>query len=381
MSRRGDGRQGFLEVSVPRTSEVPGTDKVLPHNFVTLALPHYDVLLMYAERRPTARTVQSGAFDYLNYVLTGIEGKRGLAHEVLGNSSGEDAECTVRRIRKSESRFGMLLVTTRPSLRLNPEVHNLVLRVQGICARASVQPIPLTQKGLFNRSGELRAPPKDGQEENEACGEGDERSRDSSLRTLGGNGPDRIRTYDQGIHSAPVFPPGVDYLFTRAPGEPPREISLAMTGEHASGCQTRNFAGARQVRVGAGRSSLLSRALEPSGSLCTFRRCTGGSAQGCHGATAEGFPEFIPSTSRVSARRHLIDESPALTAVLQAQRAAIVAALSRSEAKQRAARVAVGTTVPGERNLADAAVTGSAGVHRALVPRRCVAFMRHAGWM
>src|SRR6516165_8515605 len=124
------------------------------------------------------------------------------------------------------------------------------------------------------------------------------------------------------------------------------------------------------VRVGAGCSSLLSRALEPSGSLCTFRRCTGGSAQGCHGATAEGFPEFIPSTSRVSARRHLIDESPALTAVLQAQRAAIVAALSRSEAKQRAARVAVGTTVPGERNLADAAVTGSAGVHRALVPRR-----------
>src|SRR5205814_2351498 len=105
-------------------------------------------------------------------------------------------------------------------------------------------------------------------------------------------GPGRIRTYDQGIHLAPAFPPGVDYLFTRA----------------------------RPVRVGAGCSSLLSRALEPSGSLCTFRRCTGGSAQGCHGIThPEGFPEFIPSTSRVSARRHLVDESPALTAVLQAQ--------------------------------------------------------------
>ena len=328
MSRRGDGRQGFFEVSVPRTSEVPGTNKVLPHNFVTIALPHYDVLLMYAERRPTARTVQSGAFDYLNYVLTGIEGKRGLAHEVLGNSSpGEDAECTVRRIRKSEGRLGMLLVTTRPSLRLNPEVHNLVLRVQGICARASVQPIPLTQKGLFNRSGELRAPPKDGQEENEACGEGDERSRDSSLRTLGGNGPGRIRTYDQGIHSAPVFPPGVDYLFTRAPGEPPREISLAMTGEHASGCQTRNFAGARQVRVGAGRSSLLSRALEPSGSLCTFRRCTGGSAQGCHGP--RGSKVSLNSSRPLHAfprEGTYQDESPALTAVLQAQRPAIVAA-------------------------------------------------------
>jgi hypothetical protein len=128
MSRRGDGRQGFFEVSVPRTSEVPGTNKVLPHNFVTIALPHYDVLLMYAERRPAARTVQSRAFDYLDYVLTGIEGKRGLAHEVLGNSSpGEDAECTVRRIRKSEGRLGMLLVTTRPGLRLNPEMHNLVL--------------------------------------------------------------------------------------------------------------------------------------------------------------------------------------------------------------------------------------------------------------
>src|SRR5207244_5834407 len=52
--------------------------------------------------------------------------------------------------------------------------------------------------------------------------------------------------------------------------------------------------------------SLLLRALEPSGSLCTFRRCTGGSAQGSHGLTSpEGFPEFVPSTSRVSARRHL----------------------------------------------------------------------------
>ena len=29
-------------------------------------------------------------------------------------------------------------------------------------------------------------------------------------------GPGRIRTYDQGIHLAPTFPPGVDYLFTRA---------------------------------------------------------------------------------------------------------------------------------------------------------------------
>src|SRR5690348_16761612 len=81
------------------------------------------------------------------------------------------------------------------------------------------------------------------------------------------NGPGRIRTYDQGIHSAPMFPPGVDYLFTRAPGEAPREISRGTS---------------RCVWV-RDAPSLLSRALEPSGSLCTFRRCTGGSAQGCHG--------------------------------------------------------------------------------------------------
>lgn len=31
-----------------------------------------------------------------------------------------------------------------------------------------------------------------------------------------GFGPGRIRTYDQGIHFARTFPPGVDYLFTRA---------------------------------------------------------------------------------------------------------------------------------------------------------------------
>src|SRR3979490_1509817 len=39
------------------------------------------------------------------------------------------------------------------------------------------------------------------------------------LRSASGHletGPGRIRTYDQGIHLAPAFPPGVDYLFTRA---------------------------------------------------------------------------------------------------------------------------------------------------------------------
>ncbi len=117
------------------------------------------------------------------------------------------------------------------------------------------------------------------------------------------DGPAGIRTQDQGIHSAPAFPPGVDYLFTRERGTPP-----VVT---------------HSIRVGAGCSCLSLRALEPSGSLCTFRRCTAGSAQDCHELDCdpqlEGSPEFIPSTVRVSAPRHLFDESPALTAVLQAQ--------------------------------------------------------------
>ena len=55
------------------------------------------------------------------------------------------------------------------------------------------------------------------------------------------------------------------------------------------------------------------------------------------GSHPEGFPEFFPSTSRVSARRHLVDESPALTAVLQAQPRRIVAARGCSVGKQRPA--------------------------------------------
>ena len=93
----------------------------------------------------------------------------------------------------------------------------------------------------------------------------------------------------------PPFPAGADYLFTR---------------------------GALR-RVGAGRSCLSSRALEPSGSLCTFRRCTAGLAQDRHQPpkALEGFPEFIPSTRSLSGPRHLFqkDESPALTTELQAR--------------------------------------------------------------
>ena len=77
-------------------------------------------------------------------------------------------------------------------------------------------------------------------------------------------------------------------------------------------------------REGAGRSCLSSRALKPSGSLCTVRRCTAGLAQDCHQPhqALEGFPEFVPSTRNLSRPGHLSeeDESPALTTELQARR-------------------------------------------------------------
>jgi len=51
-----------------------------------------------------------------------------------------------------------------------------------------------------------------------------------------------------------------------------------------------------------------SRELQPSGSLCTFLRCTAGLAQDCHRHVlerAEGFPEFIPFISGLSTGAHL----------------------------------------------------------------------------
>src|SRR6266480_7396933 len=113
------------------------------------------------------------------------------------------------------------------------------------------------------------------------------------------DGPGRIRTYDQGIHLAPVFPPGVDYLFTRA-----RTVRVG------AGCSQACYQGRSSPQVVSA----------PSAGVPAARLRV---AMGSH---PEGFPEFIPSTSRVSARRHLVDESPALTAVLQAQPRRIVAA-------------------------------------------------------
>lgn len=112
-------------------------------------------------------------------------------------------------------------------------------------------------------------------------------------------GPGRTRTCNQGIHFAPPFPTGVDYLFTH-------ELAL-------------------EIASGAGRSCLSSRALEPSGSLCTFRRCTAGLAQGCHRSRDR---KGSLNSSRPLRGFHregtVVDESPALTIVLQAQPAAIL---------------------------------------------------------
>ena len=76
-------------------------------------------------------------------------------------------------------------------------------------------------------------------------------------------------------------------------------------------------------RWGAGRSSLLLRAfgslIQLPGSLCTFCRSTGSLAQDCRRPYRYDFPEFIPFISRISPRAHHLDESPALTIVLQAQ--------------------------------------------------------------
>ena len=68
-------------------------------------------------------------------------------------------------------------------------------------------------------------------------------------------------------------------------------------------------------RSGAGRSSLSSRALQPPGSLCTFRRCTAGLAQDCRrpdmprsdrgAAAAAGSLNSSRFHPRITPRRHL----------------------------------------------------------------------------
>jgi hypothetical protein len=112
-------------------------------------------------------------------------------------------------------------------------------------------------------------------------------------------GPAGFEPATKGFTSVPMFPKGVDYLFTRA--------------EQVAGGGVRDALACNQGRLASDPEDRG----QPSGSLCTFRRCTAGLAQGCHGASraagercAEGFPEFIPSTSRLVAREGTLSMSP-----------------------------------------------------------------------
>ena len=102
-----------------------------------------------------------------------------------------------------------------------------------------------------------------------------------------------------------AFPPRVDYLFT---------LGSLTTG---------GVRGALACHQGHS---------EPPGSLCTFRNCSPGLAQDCHASPV--LKNRLTKVSLNSSRplRALpragtyIDESPALTAVLQARPGAIVQA-------------------------------------------------------
>src|SRR5262245_46601287 len=109
-----------------------------------------------------------------------------------------------------------------------------------------------------------------------------------------------------------MFPKGVDYLFTLEP----RVLE-------SLGCGT-----LLPVIKGAAASfgSCLPEIRQPSGSLCTVRRCTAGLAQGCHGRI-DRKGSLNSSRPLRGFRREgtVIDESPALTVVLQAHARRILA--------------------------------------------------------
>jgi hypothetical protein len=94
---------------------------------------------------------------------------------------------------------------------------------------------------------------------------------------------------------------------------------------------------------------------QPPGSLCTFRRCTGGSAQDCHELL--GSSKVPLNSSRpLRAFPHegtIVDESPALTAVLQAQRGELYQPAGTGAGCHAAGGRDLGSGVPrrGSRNL------------------------------
>ena len=93
-------------------------------------------------------------------------------------------------------------------------------------------------------------------------------------------GPAGIRTQNQGIHSAPMFPKGVDYLTILSFRAGRMRDALACYQEH------------------------LRFASQLPGSLCTFCRFTDSLAQDCRRPDRYDFPEFIPFISRLTTRTH-----------------------------------------------------------------------------
>jgi len=104
----------------------------------------------------------------------------------------------------------------------------------------------------------------------------------------------------------------VDYLFTR---------ELAQRDRFGCGTLLPVIKGPRGVGP------------QPSGSLCTFRHCSAGLAQGCHRSRDR---KGSLNSSRPLRGFHregtIVDESPALTIVLQAQRARILKHPTKSRA-------------------------------------------------
>src|SRR5437660_5802774 len=70
MSRKGIRRQRFIESAIPRASEVPRTNPVLPHHLLTVFVPYYDGLLTDVEGRLMTWAVPRRTTDPLHHILT-----------------------------------------------------------------------------------------------------------------------------------------------------------------------------------------------------------------------------------------------------------------------------------------------------------------------
>jgi hypothetical protein len=116
------------------------------------------------------------------------------------------------------------------------------------------------------------------------------------------NRPGRIRTYDQGIHLPRRFR---------------RKWTISSPAQ-----RSRRSGGVRDaLACYQGRCSPQVVSAPSGGAPPAWLRIA---MRASKRFACEGFPEFIPFTSRVTVRRHHFDESPALTAVLRARPREIV---------------------------------------------------------